>query len=380
MSTSTSTSTSTGPAPTPDPATTPPTPPTGHAPAPHTPWTRVVVVGLAIAAVVTLVELAFSWPAVTAEPRDVPVAVVGPADAVQELAETLESQQPGVVDLVETADRDDAVTAVEQRDVVGALVLGPTPEVLTAPAAGSAPTQLMTGLASRLQARVTAQAVAALQQQAAQGTDLPQDGPPTVTVTEVVPLSPDDPQGTGMTAALFPLLLGGMAGGIAISLAVVGAGRRVLAVAVYAVVGGLVLTAVLQGWFGSLQGDWWTNAAAIALALAAVAAPLTGFVALLGRAGIAVGAVLMMLVANPISGATVPPEFLPWHWGALGQWFPPGASGTLLRDLSYFPAADTAAAWIALGAWTTLGVMFSLVGHFRTAGGVEPDVEAALED
>ncbi|ROS77146.1 hypothetical protein [Cellulomonas sp. PhB143] len=328
-----------------------------HVPPPHTPYRRVVASGLAIAAAVCLVVLAFSWPSVTSEPKDVPVAVTGPAQAVDALDQAVQQQMPGVIDLLRVDDRAAAVDAIETRDAYGAVVLGKTPEVLTASAAGSAVEQVVTGLATQLQ-----------EQQ------------PATTVTDVVPLSPDDPHGTGLTAALFPLVLGGMLGGIGISILVVGAGRRILAVGVYAVVGGLALTAILQAWFGSIQGDWWANAAAIALALAAIASPITGAVALLGTAGIGVGAVLMMLVANPLSGATVPPEFLPWHWGAIGQWFPPGAGATLLRDESYFPSAPAGLAWLALGLWTAAGVLGSLVGHFRTAGGTEPDAEAALDN
>ncbi|MFB7797460.1 hypothetical protein [Isoptericola sp. NPDC056134] len=340
-------------------------------PAPHTPWGRVVGLGVAVAAVVGVLVLAFSWPAVTAEPKDLPVAVAGPPQAVAGVGAALVEAQPGAVDLLPVADRDAAVAAIQERDAYGAIVLGEAPEVLTASAAGSVTNQLLTGLAPRLQAGLAQQAAAAGGDPAAA---------PSVTVTDVVPLSPDDPRGTGLTAAMFPLLLGGMLGGIAISVLVVGALRRVLAVAVYAAVGGGVLVAVLQSWFGVLQGDWWTNAGAAALALAAVAAPITGFVALLGRAGIAVGTVTMMLVANPISGATMPPEFLPWHWGEIGQWFPPGAGATLLRDLSYFPSADAAPAWLALGLWAAAGVLLSLVGHLRTAGGVEPDAEAARDE
>ena len=196
-------------------------------------------------------------------------------------------------------------------------------------------------------------------------------------VTDVVPLSDRDPRGTGLIAALFPLLLGGMIGGIAISIAVVGAMRRVLAVVIYSAVGGAVLAAILQGWFGSLQGDYWLNSVGIALALAAIAAPITGFVALMGRPGIALGPVIMLLFANPISGAAIPKEFFPAPWGEVGQWFPPGAAATLLRELSYFPAADTMFPWLVLSAWTAGGILLSTVGHFRTAGGAEPDAEAA---
>ncbi|MGW8566230.1 hypothetical protein [Isoptericola sp. NPDC055881] len=355
------------------PTTAPATAPRAAAPrpTPHTPWGRVLGLALGVAAVVGVLVLAFSWPAVTAEPKDVPVAVAGPEQAVAALGATFEETQPGVVDLLPVDDRDAAVAAVESRDAYGAIVLGDAPEVLTASAASPVTNQLLTAAASRLQAGLTQQAVAS-------GAD--PSVVPTVTVTDVVPLSPDDPRGTGLAAALFPLVLGGIAGGVGISLLVVGAMRRVLAVAVYAVVGGVVLVTILQSWFGALQGAWWANAGAGALALAAVAAPITGFVALLGRAGIAVGAVTMMLIANPISGATMPPEFLPWHWGAIGQWFPPGAGATLLRDLSYFPSADVAQAWLALGLWVAAGVALSLVGHLRTAGGVEPDAEAARDE
>jgi hypothetical protein len=179
---------------------------------------------------------------------------------------------------------------------------------------------------------------------------------------------------------MFPLVIGGMLGGIAISLRVIGAMRRVAAVLAYSVATGLLLTGILQGWFGALQGDYWLNSAAIALAVAAIAAPITGFVALMGRAGIGVGVLTFLLVANPISAAAIPVEFLPEPWGAIGQWFPPGAAATLLRDLSYFPAADTTFPWLVLAAWAAGGILLSLIGHFRTAGGAEPDDEASHED
>lgn len=75
--------------------------------------------------------------------------------------------------------------------------------------------------------------------------------------------------------------------------------------------------------FGALQGSYWTNAAAIGFALVAITAPIVGLRSLIGPPGIGIGAVLMMLVANPISAATMPVEFLLSPWGAIGQWFPP---------------------------------------------------------
>ncbi|WP_173923643.1 hypothetical protein [Agromyces sp. Marseille-P2726] len=340
----------------------------------RTPWGRVLALALALAAIVAVIVIAFAWPSITSEPKDLPIAIAGPAQAVTAAEQAVDTQAEDAVAFTEVDDRNAAVAAIESRDVYGAIVLGPEPEVLTSSASSLAVSQLLTGVAAQLENGVNEQAAAAA---AAAGAP---SSPPRieVAVTDVVPLADTDPRGTGLTAAMFPLVLGGMLGGIAISLAIIGAMRRVLAGLVYSVAGGLVLTGILQGWFGALQGDYWVNSAAIALALAAIAAPITGFVALFGRVGIAVGPIVMLLVANPISAAAVPKEFYPVPWGAIGQWFPPGAAATLVRELSYFPAADMLFPWLVLAAWALGGTVLSLVGHFREAG-AEPDAEAAID-
>ena len=341
-----------------------------------TPVGRVLGIALALAAVVAVIVLAFSWPSITSDPKDLPIAIAGPEQAVSAAVDAVDEQAPGVIAFQEADDRAAAVEAIETREAYGAIVLGEEPEVLTSSASSLVVAQLLGNVAGQLEEGVNAQAAAAA---AAAGAPA---APPhlDVAVTDVVPLADSDPRGTGLASAIFPLVLGGLLGGIAISLAVIGAMRRVIAVVAYSVVGGLVLTAILQGWFGSLQGDYWLNSAAIALALAAIAAPITGLAALMGRAGIAVGAIVMLLFANPISSVALPKEFLPVPWGEVGQWFPPGASATLIRELSYFPAADTTFPWLVLTAWAVGGILLSMIGHFRTAGGAGPDGEAAKAD
>ena len=238
---------------------------------------------------------------------------------------------------------------------------------LAASANGAAVTQLMTQVAATLQKQANAQAAAAVQQAIAAGKAPAGTRPPTITVavTDIVPLASTDARGLGLTAAAFPLVLGGMLGGVLISLLVAGSWRRLTAVAGYAVIGGLAIAGILQGWFGILQGDFWLNALAVGLSLFATAAFIVGMNALLGRAGIAVGAVLTVLVGNPISAAAQPLQFLVGPWGAVGQWFVPGASVTLLRDLSYFPDASSTFPWLVLLGWAAVGVVAMLAGHFR---------------
>ncbi|MBN9612757.1 MAG: hypothetical protein J0H64_04755 [Actinobacteria bacterium] len=315
-------------------------------PAP-TPWLRSGVVGIALAALVTVIVLAFSWPSVTSEPRGIRVAVAGPEQAVTQLEQALSAKADSPLDLSTVKDRATAVTEIEQREVYGAIVLGPKPEVLTASAASPAVSQLLTAMSAQLQAQLA-------QQAAANGTPAP-----TVTTTDVVPLLDADPRGAGIVAAAFPLVIGGMLGGIAISLSVHGARRRALALLVYSAVAGLAVAGVMQGWFGVLAGNYLANAGAFALSLLAIGATIVGAATLVGRVGIAIGPILFLLVANPISSAAAPKEFLPGSWGEAGQWFPPGAGATLIRNLSYFPDASSTFPWLVLIVWAAGGLLLT---------------------
>jgi hypothetical protein len=196
-----------------------------------------------------------------------------------------------------------------------------------------------------------------------------------VTVTDVVPLASTDARGAGLTAISFPLVIGGMIGGVLVSLLVAGVWRRLVAVLLYGVVAGIAVVAIAQPWFGILQGSAVLNSLAVTLSVLAISTFIVGMTSLIGSRGIAVGAVLAMLIGNPISGAAQPAQFLPGAWGEIGQYFPPGAGATLMRDLSYFPDASTLQAWLVLSGWVALGIVLMLVGHFR-AQAVLPAADA----
>jgi hypothetical protein len=377
------------------------------------------VAALAGALVVGVLVLAFTWPAATAKAKDLPVGIAGPSAQVDALKAAIGEQGASPFAFEPVSSRADAVARIRERRLYGAVLLGSSPEVLTSSAASAASNQALRGVASALQARIATtvesglatrlqqagEAVGELRatvQQlekalAAARSGAPTGGPaapsapgtaapgaggaagpgastpaalPTVTVTDVVALAKDDPTGAGLNAAGFPLVLGGMLGGILVSLLVVGAARRLLALLVYGAGAGAVVTLVLQTWLHILQRDWLLNAAAIGLAMLATAALVVGCNALLGRLGIAVGAVISLLVANPISGAALPYQFLPGPWGAVGQAFVPGAASGLVRSLSYFPEADTTGQWLVLAAWAVGGLLLTAVGRFRSSAPV----------
>lgn len=333
----------------------------------HTPWGRTVGLALAAGVAVVVILLAFLWPTITSSVHDLPIAISGSPTAVSAVRSQIEKSAEGALDLTSASSRADAVKLIETRQVDGAIILGEKPEVLTASANGAAVSQLLGQLATRIQAQAQQQADAAVQQAVAAGKAPAGTVAPTIVVpvTDVVPLASTDARGLGLAASSFPLVLGGMLGGILISILVAGSWRRLTAVALYAAAGGLAVTGILQGWFGVLQGGFWANWLAVSLSMLATAALVVGMNALLGRVGIAVGAVITVLIGNPLSSAAQPLQFLAAPWGAIGQWFVPGASVTLLRDLSYFPSADAAFPWLVLVGWAAVGVVALLFGHFR---------------
>lgn len=89
---------------------------------------------------------------------------------------------------------------------------------------------------------------------------------------------------------------------------------------------------------------------------------MAGRAALLGMAGIGLGALLIVFFGNPFAGASTAPELLPEPVGAPGQLLPPGAGATLLRSVSFFDGAAALTPALVLTAWATLGLAAVLLG------------------
>ena len=308
----------------------------------------VVAVVTLLTGLLTVLLIAFAWPAARSEPRDLPVAVAGPQQAVAQVKGGLEQAMPGGFEVTAVPDRAAAVKAIENRDVYGAIVLDPqNPEVLTASAGGPAVAQVLTQLSSRM---------AAQNQGAAPK------------VTDVVPLPQDDPRGAGLAAGALPLVLGGIIAAALLTQLIQGGSRRMAGAVAFGITGGLALTAVLQYWLGSLEGNYWVNASVIALSIGAISMTLLGLEWIFGRAGLALGAATMMLLGNPLSGLASAPEMLPSGWGALGQLLPPGAAGTALRSVSFLDGAGSGRPFLVLTCWFVAGLALCSLGAMRSRG------------
>lgn len=179
-----------------------------------------------------------------------PLAAETRSEDVKKHARSILGGRRGADQRVQAENQDEAVSQIESRETYGAILLsenpGDAPQVLTAPAGSAVAAQLLTGVAPQLQAQL-------VQQAAATGKDA---STMQVTVTPVVSLTDTDPTGAGIAAASFPIAIGGMIGGVVISLLVVGPVRRLAAVSGFAVAAGLVLAFIMQTWFQYLQGSF----------------------------------------------------------------------------------------------------------------------------
>lgn len=347
-------------------------------------WLKVISTSLLASLIVAVVILAFTWPTKTMEAKNLPVSIAGPEVTVSQFEQSLKDKGIETFEVKQASSREEAEQQIKQRETYGAIIFteGAAPEVLTAPAANAAATQMLNGVATQLNAQIQqkalaaktealtqavqaggeqgAQAAAQLEQMKVQAE---QASAMEVKTTAVVPLSENDSSGTGLAIAAFPLVIGGILGGSFSVLRVNGTWRRFATATLYAVIGGALTALILSTWFGFIPGDFATLWAAFAATYLATASFMIGFGSLLGpAAGLGLGAVITMFIGNPISGATMPSAFLPGAWGAIGQMMVPGASSTLLRSIAYFPEAATSDQWLVLGSWIAFGLLTGVLG------------------
>lgn len=347
-------------------------------------WLKVISTSLLASLIVAVVILAFTWPTKTMETKNLPVSITGPEVTVSQFEQSLKDRGIETFELKQATSRQDAENQIKQRETYGAIVFteGAAPEVLTAPAANAAATQMLNGVATQLNAQIQHQALAAKTQALTQAIEAggeqgaqaaaqleqmkaqaEQASAMTVKTTAVVSLSESDSSGSGIAVAAFPLVIGGILGGSFSALRVNGTWRRFATATLYAVIGGALTALILNVWFGLIPGDFATLWAAFSATYLATASFIVGVSALAAPiVGLGVGAVITMFIGNPISGASMPSVFLPGAWGAIGQIMVPGASSTLLRSIAYFPEAATSGQWLVLGSWIAFGLLAGVIG------------------
>lgn len=312
-----------------------------------------------VTAFLSVLLIAFALPSARAGANDVPVGVVGSSAAVQQLKE-----QATGLDLTTFASEAEVRDAMLDRDVYGAILLRAD------------------GAVDTLIASAASTSVAALVEQV--GRSVADASGTKVGVTDIRSFPADDPRGAGLAAGALPLALGGWIGAVVIMLVIHTPGRRLIAIAASSVVSGFGITATLAYGIGTIDDNYLLISLGAMLGIGATAATVLGLRTLLGGIGLGVAGVLLMLLGNPLSGLTSAPEMLPAPWGSIGQMLPPGATGSLIRDIAFFDGHGTFQPIVVLISWLVGGLVLYAAGVFKDRPFTDPErsehlIEEAFE-
>jgi hypothetical protein len=308
---------------------------------------RATGVVIALTTVLAVMALAFALPAAKSKPQDIPIGAVGPPAASGQAAEELDRDAPGAFKLSVYPDEDALRAAIRDRDVYGGIVMELDHRALLI-ATGASPTvaQLLTQLGNGI---------------------AQQTGAPLRTEDLAAPPA-GDPRGTGLAAAALPITLAGFLSAVALTLVVRrDVWLRVGATAAFSALAGVTIAALLRYPLGSIDQNFWAVAGGLTLGALASALLVLGLGSLFGRAGLVLGALLALLVGNPLSGMTSAPEMLPGGWGEFGQFLPQGANATLLRSTAFFDGAGSSTAIAVLICWAVVGSLIIVIAAQRHA-------------
>ncbi|MFF0449178.1 DUF3533 domain-containing protein [Streptomyces sp. NPDC004609] len=297
------------------------------------------------------------------KPHRIPLAVVTPSVTADDETVALLASLPGdPLDPRAVADEAAARRQIEDREVDGALVIGPRgpDRLLVAGASGASLAQALT------------EVVAAVEK--AQGR--------TLEVVDVVPGSPGDARGLSS----FYLVVGWCVGGyLCAAVLAISAGARPAnperavirlgVLLVYAIVAGLlgavIAGPVLDALPGSLPALWGLGALLV-FAVGAVTLALQG---LAGIIGVGLAILLVVVLGNPSAGGAYPYPLLPSFWRTIGPALPPGAGTFAARSIAYFRGNGAGGPMLVLAAWAAGGAAVTMVCALlrrRTAEPVEP--------
>jgi hypothetical protein len=125
--------------------------------------------------------------------------------------------------------------------------------------------------------------------------------------------------------------------------------QRLAAMVALGILAGLVAALVTNVVIGAFPGHFLAAWGVATLFYLALGLSIAAFQVLVGAGGIAIGAVMFLVIGNPASGGSSAPELLPGFWRALSQLLPPGAATTAIRDVVYFHGHGTSGALLGFG-------------------------------
>jgi hypothetical protein len=299
-----------------------------------------IVGGLVVlVALIGLIGTAIKNP----QSHDIPVGLVGPAAAVQQMSSSFATAAPGAFQFSTFASEQDGRAAVDAWTVDGVLVLGASPHLIVAGAAGDAATGIMTAAFSNAFK--------------AQG------GP--LTVETVHPFAGGDAHGLVLFFVVVATLICVLVSQALLLTTGKGASMRLRlsVIVVFGVLVGLTGMGTAASIVGGYGDGFWTAAGLVALAAVGVGTVIGGAARLLGGPGIGLAALVVVLLDLVSSGGPVGSQLLPDFYRWLAPWMPAGELYSALRGALFFNGAALGGPILLLTGWLIAGLVLMLLGE-----------------
>jgi hypothetical protein len=281
-------------------------------------------------------------------PHDIPVGLVGPPPAVQQVSSAFAASAPGAFEFTSYGSEAEARAALDSRSIDGALVLGgSTPALIVAGAAGDTTTAVITAAFTNVFK--------------AQGG--------TINVEVVHPFAAGDAHGLILFFVVVAVIISTMVAQALLFVVASDAGftARLTVVLVYAVLAGLVGMGMAMWIAGDYGSGFWTAALLVMLASAAVGAAVAGIARLLGIPGLGLSALVVVLLDLVSSGGPVGSQLLPDFYRSLAPWMPAGEMYDALRGALYFDGAALERPIAELSGWLVGGIILMWLGGLVSA-------------
>jgi hypothetical protein len=282
------------------------------------------------------------------QPHDIPVGLVGPAPAVQQISSAFATAAPGAFQFTTYASEQDARAALDNWSVDGALILGgASPHLVIAGAAGDGVTGVITGALTNVFK--------------AQGA--------TLTIETVHPFAAGDAHGLILFFVVVATLISTLASQAILFATAKGVslGLRLGFTVAYGALAGMTAMGIAT-WISGGYGDgFWAAVGLVALASIAIGAVIGGLVRLVGVTGIGLAA-LLMLLSLVSSGGPVGSQLLPDFYRALAPWATAGQLYSALRGALFFNGAALATPIAVLSGWLVVGLLLLGIGELATRG------------
>jgi hypothetical protein len=188
-----------------------------------------------------------------------------------------------------------------------------------------------------------------------------------LTLGNLKPLQPGDPQGLAIFYITLAAVIVGFLGAVQLTVHASDLRplERFLTIVTYSVLGSLSIVAMVDWGLHVLRLPFPESWGILTLTMVTSALVFTAFYMLFGRWAILPTWLLMVLLGNPSSGGAVSWLLLPEPLGAVGRWLPPGASVNAQHNAIYFPDNQYAFPYLVLFGWAVVAAAVSWIWRRR---------------